>query len=116
MKHKKLSVSSLRPGMKKGPGGDYYEHELSELAPLIEKEQQRACPGSRVWFDYDFSRQKSEDGTRYPVIVVEGQPGYLPTTFDIGSTDETALWNVDRANAALALTKSDVREIIASTI
>jgi hypothetical protein len=62
------------------------------------------------------SRLKSEDGVRHPAIVVEGQEGYQPTTFDIGSTDATALWNVEKANAALALTKEDVKEIIASTM
>ena len=53
---------------------------------------------------------------RHPAIVVEGQEGYQPTTFDIGSTDETALWNVEKANATLALTKENVRAIIASTM
>ena len=67
-------------------------------------------------FDYDLSRIRGEDGTRHPAIVVEEQEGYQPTTFDIGSTDETALWNVEKANAALALTQEDVRAIIASTM
>ena len=116
MEKKELPVSSLRLGMKKGPGGDWYEHELADLAPLIEKKRQKDHPGSRVCFDYGLSRLKSADGIRHPAILVEGQEGYQPTTFDIGSTDETALWNVEKANAALALTKEDVREIIASTI
>ena len=83
---------------------------------MTEKEHQREYPGCRICFDYKLSRQKNDDGTRHPVIVVEDQAGYEPTTFDIGSTDETALWNVDRANAALARTKADVNEIISSTM
>jgi hypothetical protein len=116
MKKTKVPISSLQLGMKKGPGGDWFEHDLADLAATIEKERQCAHPGCRVCFDYDLSRLKSEDGTRHPAIVVEGQAGYQPTTFDIGSTDKTALWNVERANGALALTKEDVKEIIASTM
>jgi len=116
MEVKNIPIEDLHLGMKKGPGGDYFEHDLADLAPLIESEQQKNHPGCRVCFDYDLSRIKSKDGIRHPAILVESQDGYQPTTFDIGSTDETAKWNVERANAALALTKSDVKEIIASTM
>ena len=86
------------------------------MAASIEHNQQKQYPGARVCFDYDISRLKSDAGTRHPAIVVEGVSGYQPTTFDIGSTDKTAKWNIERVNAALALTKSDVQEIIASTM
>ena len=116
MKKKAVPVSDLRLGMKKGPGGDYFEHDLAGLAAVIEKTEQEDNPGCRVCFDYEYSRVKNDDGTRHPVVIVEGVEGYKPTTLDIGSTDETALWNVERANGALALTKDDVKEIIRSTM
>ena len=112
MEQKSIPVEDLRLGMKKGPGGDYFEHDLVDFAMFTKEDY----PDNRVCFDYDLLRIKSEDGIRHPVIVVEGVQGCQPTTFDIGSTDETAKWNVDRANAALGLTRSDVNKIIASTM
>ena len=92
MKHKKekIAVEDIKLGMHKGPAGDYYEHDLEELAPTIEYRQQEQYPGRRVCFDYDISRIKGENGIRHPVIVVEGVKGYQSTTLDIGKTDETA--------------------------
>jgi len=114
-KYEDVPVEKLQLGMMKGPGGDYFEHDLAALAPLIEAKRQQEHPGCRVCFDYEYSRLQT-DGIRHPVIIVEGVAGYEPTTFDIGSTDDTAKWNVERANGALALTKDDVREIIRSTM
>lgn len=116
MEKKEIPILAIQLGMKKGPGGDWFEHDLVELAATIEHEEQTTNPGCRVCFDYDLSRIRSPEGLRYPAIIVEGLPGYKPTTFDIGSTDKTALWNVEQANKALALTDDDVREIIATTM
>ena len=113
---KKIVVEDIEPGMKKGPGGDYYEHDLAKLAHILEHRQQQRYSGKRICFDYDISRIKNKNGVRHPVVIVEGRKGYQPTTFDIGSTDETALWNVERANKSLALTKEDIRKIIDSSM
>lgn len=114
-KYEDVPVEKLQLGMMKGPGGDYFEHDLAELAPLIEKKRQQEHPGCRVCFDYEYSRLQT-DGICLQTVIVEEVAGYEPTTFDIDSTDETARWNVERANAALALTKDNITEIIRSTM
>lgn len=115
MKTKTVPIDQIELGMKKGPGGDYFEHDLAALAGLIQDKRQQENPGCRVCFDYEYSRLKSDD-IRHPAILVEGQSGYEPTTFDIGSTDQTARWNVDQANDALGLSKDDITAIIRSTM
>ena len=71
MEQKSISVENLQLGMKQGPGGDYFEHDIAELAEVVKKKH----PDRRVCFDYDLSRIKSEDGIRHPAIVVEGVEG-----------------------------------------
>lgn len=108
-----VPVDSVRLGGFVSRWGDWHEHDLAALAPVIAERRGTF----RICFDVIVSRVPSSvaSGGYHPVIITEGIPGYTPTTFDIGSKARTCLDNVRRANAALGLSPADVRAITASS-
>ena len=91
---------------------DFFEHDLAKIAVFTKQQQ---YPDRRICFDYQIACLKSGE-MRHPAIIIENEAGYIATTFNIGNTDEIALWNVKRANDALSLTSTDINKIICSSM
>lgn len=116
---KKVDLEKLASGGHLTEDGEWYEHNLEELAPHTKNRIEGDFgAGVRFCFDVKYSRQPStvNEGGFHPVQVVEGVAGFLPTTFDIGASLKTCEENVRKANEVLGLTSEDVAQIIDSSM
>lgn len=109
-----LRIDKVHLGGYVSPRGDWFEHDLAALAPYA---QRRHAP-RRICYDVEISRIGStvNEHGYHPALIVVGEQGYTPTTFDIGACLETCLENERRANEALGLSEADVEAIIESFI
>lgn len=95
LKEDNIDISSMQLGGNIAEGGDWYEHNLSRIAPHTKQHYQVSYGDKRICFSQNYSEPTGV------VICIEGVKGHQPTTYDAGSTEETVEANVNNVTCYL---------------